>query len=49
MRLGLERFAEDVKSYHISGRPERVPDLAALPGAAALALLEQTDARRCCT
>jgi tagaturonate epimerase len=46
MRLGLERFAEDVKSYHISGRPERVPDLAALPGAAALALLEQTDARQ---
>jgi len=46
MRLGLERFAEDVKSYHISGRPERVPDLAALPGTAALALLEQVDARQ---
>jgi hypothetical protein len=46
MRLGLERFAEDVKSYHISGRPERVPDLAALPGTAALALLEQIDARQ---
>ena len=46
MRLGLERFAEDVKSYHISGRPERVPDLSALPGTAALALLEQTDARQ---
>ncbi|MFO8149677.1 MAG: tagaturonate epimerase family protein [Trueperaceae bacterium] len=46
MRLGLERFAEDVKSYHISGRPEGVPDLAALPGTAALALLEQTDARQ---
>jgi tagaturonate epimerase len=46
MRLGLERFAEDVKSYHISGRPEGVPDLAALPGTAALALLEQVDARQ---
>ena len=46
MRLGIERFAEDVKSYHISGRPERVPDPAALPGAAALAWLEQPDARQ---
>ena len=46
MRLGLERFAEDVKSYHISGRPAGVPDLAALPGTAALALLEQIDARQ---
>ncbi len=46
MRLGLERFDEDVKSYHISGRPERVPDLDALPGTAALALLETVDARQ---
>ena len=46
MRLGIERFTEDVKSYHISGRPERVPDPAALPGAAALAWLEQPDARQ---
>jgi tagaturonate epimerase len=46
VRLGLERFAEDVHSYHISGRPERMPDVAALPGSAALALLEQTDARQ---
>ncbi len=46
MALGLERFAEDVKSYHISGRPERVPDLDALPGTAALALLEAVDARQ---
>ena len=46
VRLGLERFAEDVHSYHVSGRPERMPDLAALPGSAALALLEQADARQ---
>lgn len=46
VRLGLERFAEDVHSYHISGRPERMPDLADLPGTAALALLEQVDARQ---
>lgn len=46
MRLGIERFTEDVKSYHISGRPERVPDPTALPGTAALAWLEQTDARQ---
>ncbi len=46
VRLGLERFAEDVVSYHIGGRPERVPDPAALPGSALLALLEQRDARQ---
>ena len=46
MRFGIERFSEDVTSYHISGRPERVPDPAALPGAAALAWLEQPDARQ---
>ncbi len=46
MQLGLERFATDVKSYHISGRPEGVPDLRALPGSALLALLEQRDARQ---
>lgn len=46
VRLGLERFTEDVHSYHVSGRPERMPDLAALPGSAALALLEQADARQ---
>lgn len=44
--LGLERFAEDVRSYHVRGRPERVPDLASLPGTRALALLEQLDARQ---
>jgi hypothetical protein len=46
MQLGLERFAEDVKSYHISGRPENVPPPAALPGRAALAWLDQSDARQ---
>jgi len=46
VRLGLARFDEDVRSYHISGRPARMPDLAALPGTAALALLEQSDARQ---
>ena len=46
MQLGLERFATAVTSYHISGRPEGVPDLRALPGSALLALLEQRDARQ---
>ena len=46
MQLGLERFSSDVKSYHISGLPEGVPDLNALPGSALLALLEQRDARQ---
>jgi hypothetical protein len=46
MRLGLERFAEDVKSYHISGLPERVPAPEALSGRAALAWLEEPNARQ---
>lgn len=44
--LALERFAIDVASYHISGRPERVPDPSALRGSALGALLEQRDARQ---
>jgi tagaturonate epimerase len=44
--LGLQRFEEDVRSYHVSGRPAAVPDPAALPGRALLALLEQRDARQ---
>jgi tagaturonate epimerase len=46
MALALERFDEDVRSYHISGRPERVTPAPALPGAAALAWLERPDARQ---
>jgi tagaturonate epimerase len=46
MQLGLERFAEEAKSYHISGRPEHVPPPAALPGRAALAWLEEPNARQ---
>lgn len=44
--LAVERFAEDVHSYHISGSPARMPDLAALGGTAVCALLEQLDARQ---
>jgi len=44
--LGLERFATDVASYHISGHPDGMPDPAALPGRALVALLEQRDARQ---
>jgi tagaturonate epimerase len=46
MRLGLERFADDVKSYHVSGGPAGVPDPDTLAGTALLALLEQRDARQ---
>lgn len=45
-RLAIEHFDEDVKTYHISGRPSGMPDLAALPGSAIGALLEQLDARQ---
>lgn len=44
--LAVERFAEDVHSYHISGSPARMPDLSALDGTAICALLEQLDARQ---
>jgi tagaturonate epimerase len=46
LRLALERFADDVRSYHVSGRPEQVPDLATLSGRAALALLEHDPTRQ---
>ncbi len=46
VRLGLERFEDDVKSYHVSGSPDGVPDPDTLPGSALLALLEQRDARQ---
>jgi tagaturonate epimerase len=45
-RLGSDRFAEDVRSYHVSGRPAGMPDPAALPAGAVAALLEQRDARQ---
>ena len=44
--LGLERFEQDVASYHISGHPSAMPNPAALPGSALTALLEQRDARQ---
>ncbi len=44
--LGLERFAQDVASYHISGHPGGMPDPAALPDGALVALVEQRDARQ---
>lgn len=44
--LGIQRFSEDVKTYHISGSPQGMPDLAALDGSALAALLEQVDARQ---
>jgi hypothetical protein len=44
--LAREHFAEDVHSYHISGNPARMPDLATLEGTAVCALLEQLDARQ---
>ena len=46
VRLGLERFEQDVASYHISGHPSRMPDPEALPARALVALLEQRDARQ---
>lgn len=44
--LAQERFAEEVKTYQISGRLENMPDPATLPGTAVSALLEHVDARQ---
>ncbi|MBA2667763.1 MAG: hypothetical protein H0U69_12100 [Trueperaceae bacterium] len=44
--LAIERFDEDVRTYHITGRPSGMPDSAALHGSASAALLEQRDARQ---
>ena len=45
-RLAIQHFAEDVKSYHVSGSPAGMPNLGALPGTAIGALLEQFDSRQ---
>lgn len=44
--LALERFADDVASYHISGSPAGMPQLADLHGGAIATLIEQRDARQ---
>ena len=44
--LALERFSEDVASYHISGSPAGMPKVGELHGGAIATLIEQRDARQ---
>jgi len=46
MGLALERYDSDKRSYHVSARPDRLPEMAAVSDAGLPELLESFDARQ---
>ncbi len=46
LRFSITRFDEDKKSYHISGRPENIPDLKSLKNTELKNLLDHDDTRQ---
>ncbi|MCC5941128.1 MAG: hypothetical protein JJU37_06250 [Balneolaceae bacterium] len=46
LEFSKKRFDEDKKTYHISGRPENIPDLSSMNGDDLKNLLNQDDARQ---